>query len=74
MHTTFVSYTCDGSSSDGSACSGVLSIDGKEHGLLRYTARLAFGLCLLYNWADTLVNGGVPWFTFWRQTLLSYRA
>ena len=73
VRTTFVSYTCGGSSSDGSACSGVLSVDCKEHGLLRYTARLAFGLCLLYNWANTLVDGGVPCFTFWKRTLLSYR-
>ena len=50
-------------------CSGKLTADGKEHAILRQSARHACGYKLLYDWAAKTSVGGAPWFTFWRDTL-----
>ncbi|KAK9901110.1 hypothetical protein WJX75_006135 [Coccomyxa subellipsoidea] len=46
--------------------------DGKEHAILRQSAKYAFGYELLYDWAAKTSVGGAPWFTFWRDTLQRY--
>lgn len=64
---TFTSYPCGTP-----GCKGALAVDGQELGLLRQTEKMAFGLCLLYHWLALMFLGGVPWWHFWRQTLVSY--
>ena len=73
VFTTFVSYRCNHHDSDGKRCGGMLEVDGKEHGLLRFRRHIAFGHCLLYAWADRMVTGGVKWWRFWRDTLMAYK-
>ena len=64
---TFVWYPC---SSPG--CKGKLQVDGQQLGLMRQTAKTAFGLCLMYAWWAETKLGGLPWFRFWRRTLAGY--
>ena len=44
-------------------------VDGIEYALLRRTAGVAFGLELMYRWANKTAVGGIQWFTFFRDTL-----
>lgn len=67
MNVVFIALMCGTPN-----CKGILQVDGKEHGLLRKTKHLAFGLCLLYSWLKLMAAGGVKWWTFWRNTLFSY--
>lgn len=66
VQTQFESHSC------GSAnCNGKLEPDGKEVGLLRKTAKLAFAHELLYQWTDQM-GVGTPdsWSGSWRSSLL----
>ena len=70
VRTHFPTYTCG---SPGCAHPQTLSTDGIEYGLLRMTADVAYGLELLYHWADKTGTGGIAWFTFWRDTVEKYK-
>lgn len=50
-----------------------VQVDGKEHGLLRKSSGIAFGLCLLYAWLDAMSTGGAKWWRYWRDTLFAYK-
>lgn len=69
--TKFVSYRC-GHHNAGVRCPGTLHVDGKEYGVLRSRADVAFGHCLLYGWMNRMCSGGVKWWRFWRDTLMAY--
>lgn len=50
-------------------CTGRLQTDGKDYGLLRKTAKAAFGHEILYEYLDKLASGGISWYTSWRDLL-----
>ena len=70
VRTHFPVYSCGRA---GCAQPQSLSTDGVEYGLLRMTAEVAYGMELLYQWADKTGTGGIPWFTFWRDTVMKYK-
>ncbi|KAK9815036.1 hypothetical protein WJX73_005693 [Symbiochloris irregularis] len=71
VSTCFTSRRCQGLAEDGSPCSGQLTVDGREFGVLRATESLAFGHDLLYHWSDRMVAGhSDTWHTSWLLTIL----
>ena len=71
LSTSFTHRQCRCTLADGSACPGLLVVDGKEYGLLRATEYIAFGHELLYHWSDRLAAGqSDTWSTSWLLTIM----
>ena len=50
----------------------MLTVDGKEFGVLRVTQSLAFGHELLYHWSDRMAAGqSDTWRTSWLLTIMA---
>ena len=54
------------------SCGAMAGVDGREYMVLRKTAKLAVSLALLYQWQNKMGLRGETWYTFFRDTVLSY--
>ena len=71
MHTLFESRACQHSLPSGDPCCGQLTVDGREYGLLRKTADLAFSHELLRQYVSRFSSGSVDsWTAFWNHTVM----
>ena len=72
VSTVFTYRECCHIDENGSACPGLLTIDGKEFGVLRVTESLAFGHELLYHWSDRMAAGqSDTWRTSWLLAIMA---
>ena len=74
VHTSFERRSCMHCYADGQQCEGSLFVDGREYGVLRKTAHLAFSHTLLYGWAARFeVASPEPWTATWKLTVQRIR-
>lgn len=72
VHVQFGERRCQ-TTAGGQACPGRLTVDGKEYLLLRKSKGIAYSLALLYQWQRHCGVRGIGWYTYWRDTLMTYK-